>query len=467
MSRVRSLLRDYASRVRQFSPSARLFLAAATLAGLNAGVASVLLNLYIRALGSGDGALGQVLWAGPAGAIVSGLLAGPLIDRWGPKRSMLVGTVVAGAGALLLLASPALWALRLGLALASAGSVVVYIAAPPLLVRHSSPAERKHLFAVTAAAYVISTAAGSAIGGFLPVLMTGFFGAPTPADAYRLSLFAGALLSSLGIPLLVLVREPASPLAGAAAAARAASDSGAARATASAGMLGRRALGSGGQGTAAPGLAGRLRFLPFLLKEHRREAWIIGQFVLADSLIRIGGNLFVPFFNVYFVEHLGASTGWYGTLRSLDRVVVVVATLLAAPIAVRYGPVATIALTQLLSVPFLLAFGFAPALGLAASVFLARGALMEMTVPIRDSFLMEVVPERVRATGNAALTLVGQALAVVTIPVGARLLDAGRYPLACAIAAVLYVISALLYWAFFRAKPEAAPQRRQVFLAGA
>lgn len=457
MSRVRSLLSDYASRVRQFSPSARLFLAAATLAGLNAGVASVLLNLYIRTLVSGDAALGEVLRAGPAGAIVSGLLAGPLIDRWGPKRSMLVGTVVAGAGAVLLLASADLWALRLGLALASAGSVVVYIAAPPLLVRHSSPAERKHLFAATAAAYVISTAAGSAIGGFLPVLMTGFFGAPTPADAYRLSLFAGALLSSLGIPLLVLVREPASPPA------RAAADSGAVPATAAARMPGRRALGPGGQEMAAPGFAGRLRFLPLLFKEHRREAWIIGQFVLADSLIRIGGNLFVPFFNVYFVEYLGASTGWYGTLRSLDRVVVVVATLLAAPIAVRFGPVATIALTQLLSIPFLLAFGFAPALGLAASVFLARGALMEMTVPIRDSFLMEVVPERVRATGNAALTLVGQALAVVTIPVGARLLEAGRYPLACAIAAVLYVISALLYWAFFRAKPEAAPQRRQEF----
>ena len=53
---------------------------------------------------------------------------------------------------------------------------------------------------------------------------------------------------------------------------------------------------------------------------------------------------------------------------------------------------------------------------------------MEMTVPVRDSFLMEVVPERVRATANAILTLSGQALAVLTIPLGARLLDAGRYP---------------------------------------
>ena len=184
---------------------------------------------------------------------------------------------------------------------------------------------------------------------------------------------------------------------------------------------------------------------------------MIGQFLLADAFIRVGGNLFIPFFNVYFVEQLGASTAWYGALRSLDRVMVVVATLLVAPIAVRYGAVATITATQLLSVPCMLAFGFAPGLLLASATFLARGALMEMTVPVRDSFLMEVVPERVRATANAIMTLSGQAIAVLTIPVGARLLDAGRYPLACALAAALYVVSAVLYWRFFHAKPEAAP----------
>jgi MFS family permease len=427
---------EYAGYVRRFSPSARYFLGAATLAGINAGVASVLLNLYIRSLGT-DATLAQVLWAGPAGAIVAGLLVGPLIDGFGPKRAMLGGTAVAGLGAVLLLAVPTLLGLRLGLALISMGSIAVYIAVPPLLVLHSSPQERKHLFAVTAAAYVVSTAAGSLIGGFLPDLMVALFGPASPAEVYRRSLFAGALLSALGIPLLALVREP--PRA-------------------------RRPAGQMGLGGASAGrlesARGTLTDLPRVLRERRPEVAVIGQFLLADAFIRVGGNLFVPFFNVYFVEQLGASTAWYGALRSLDRVIVVGATLLVAPLAVRYGAVAAITFTQLLSVPFLLAFGFAPGLILASATFLARGALMEMTVPVRDSFLMEVVPERVRATANAAMTLMGQAVAVVTIPIGARLLEAGRYSFACAVAAGLYVVSALLYWFFFRAKPEAAPQRR-------
>ena len=429
LQRLRAAFVEYAGYLRRFSPGARLFLAAATLAGINAGVAAVLLNLYIRSLGS-ETTLGQVLWAGPAGALMAGLAAGPLVDRFGPKRAMLAGTAVAGAGALLLLAVPAVTGLRLGLALISMGSIAVYIAAPPLLVRHSTPLERKHLFAVTAAAYVVSTATGSVIGGFLPDVMTALFGPAPLADVYRRSLFTGALLSALGIPLLILVREAP------------------------------RERPAAGEPAPPPGGAGRgLAGLPALLREHRREVLVIGQFLLADAFIRVGGNLFVPFFNVYFVEQLRASTAWFGTLRFLDRAIVVVATLLAAPLAVRYGAVSTITFTQVLSVPCLLAFGFAPGLGLASATFLARGALMEMTVPVRDSFLMEVVPERVRATANAALTLVGQAIAVVTIPLGARLLDAGRYPLACAVAAALYVVSALLYWLFFRAKPEAAPQR--------
>ncbi|HEX2324197.1 MAG TPA: MFS transporter [Chloroflexota bacterium] len=442
MSALRALA-EYAGYVQRVSPGARYFLGAATLAGINAGVASVLLNLYIRSLGP-EITLGQVLWAGPAGAIVAGLLSGPLVDRFGPKRAMLAGTVVAGVGALLLLLVPTLNGLRLGLAAVSMGSIAVYIAAPPLLVRHSTPVERKHLFAVTAAAYVVSTAIGSAVGGFLPQVMVALLGPASQAEVYRRSLFAGALLSALGLPLLLLVPDDAPEI----------------RARAAPGALESAAGAGAGAGSGVARLRLALRQLPVRARQHRREAVVIGQFLLADSFIRVGGNLFIPFFNVYFVEQLGASTGWYGALRSLDRVVVVLATLLVAPIAVRYGAVATITATQLLSVPCMLAFGFAPGLLLASATFLARGALMEMTVPVRDSFLMEVVPERVRATANAILTLSGQALAVLTIPLGARLLDAGRYPMACALAAAMYVVSAALYWRFFHARPEAAPQRR-------
>src|SRR5579883_2068814 len=61
VQRARAAAGEYWTYVRQFSPGARLFLAAATLGGLNSGVQSVLLNLYVLSLGYGEAFLGQML----------------------------------------------------------------------------------------------------------------------------------------------------------------------------------------------------------------------------------------------------------------------------------------------------------------------------------------------------------------------------------------------------------------------
>jgi len=436
--RARAAAGEYWTYVRRLSPGARLFLAAATLGGLNSGVQGVLLNLYVLSLGYGEAFLGQMLRYGPLAALPAALAAGPLVDTFGPKRAMLAGTALAGAGAIALLASPAPPVLTLGLAVASAGAVIVYIAANPFMALHSTPHERTHLFVVAAAAFVVSTAAGSALGGQLPAIV-GTLAARGgwslgQADVYRLSLLAGALLSAIGVPLIVLVREPA--------------DS-AVRSSSTAAWSAAWARHS----TAS------LHRLQELIG-NRRVLIVVGQLVLADALIRVGGNLVVPYFNVLFVRYLGATEAWYGWLRFVERAVQVAATLLVAPVALRYGPISTIAVTQLLSVPMLLALGFAPSLSLASIAFLFRGTLMDMTIPVRDAFVMNVVPARLRATVNAILLLVGQAIAFVVIPHGGALMQNGRLWLAYSLTALLYVASAILYWRFFATHPEAAPGAR-------
>ncbi|MBI3973132.1 MAG: MFS transporter [Chloroflexi bacterium] len=419
----------YWSRVRTFSPNARLFLAAATLGGTGAGVAAVLLNLYIIAAGNSEGDLLRILSFGPLGAAAGAILAGPLTDLWGTKRSMLAGTALSGAGALALLIAPVPVVLRSGVALSSLGAAVVYVAYAPFLSKHSTPRERAHLFGMAAAAYVVSTAAGRLAGGFLPGTIETIMPGRTQVEYYRLALLAGVLLSALGLPMLALVVERV----------RDASES---RSRTGVGAAGRR-------------LGGWLRSR----LADRRLALLMAQFVVFDGLIRLGANLVVPIFNVYFVRHLGATEAQYGTLAFAERTLVVVAMLLAAPLALRRGPVAMVTFTQLLSVPMLLLLGYAPSLGIAAVALLARGALMEMTVPTRDQFLMEVFPEDARATANATLLMVGYCISFIAHRISSLLLDAGQLHTAFVLTAACYTASALLYWRFFRARPEAAPHR--------
>lgn len=440
LRRFQAECRAYLGYVREFSPGARFFLAAVTLGGITTGVQTVLLNLYVLAVGHDEAFLGRLLSLGHLAALPAAVLAGPLIDSWGTKRAMLAGTAVVGLGAITFLASPNAHVLQLGLALTSAGGVVVYVAAPPFLARHSTPGERRHLFAVMAALYVISSAAGSALGGHLPGLIAALSSgtiAPAghPAQTYRASLLVGALLSGLGVPLLVLVHEPR---------ATAAQSPAEAERRLAWQVAWRRRLHTFSE-------SARIVALDPIVRR------VVLQFIAADALIRLGGNLIVPFFNVFFVKHLGASEAWYGNLRSAERIIEAGAMLLAAPVALRYGPVATIAVTQVLSVPMLMAVGFAPTLTFASAAYLFRGTFMEMTVPTRDNFMMDVVPERTRATASAALLLSGEFIAFFANRIAGRLIDLGRWGTIFSATAVLYVISAALYWRFFagRSRPPA------------
>ncbi|HXI16928.1 MAG TPA: MFS transporter, partial [Chloroflexota bacterium] len=414
----RTAIRDYAARVREFSPNARLFLAAAALGGLSSGVSGVLLNLYIVSLGYDMAFLGRLLSFGPVGAILGALLAAPVVYFWNTRRAMLLGIALAGAGAVTLLTSADPTALRTGIALTAMGSILFYTAVPPFLTRHSTPRERTHLFGVVVAAYVVSAALGALVAGFLYRLMSQF--AVSPSEAYRLALFVGALLTATGIPLIALVREDRAPdirrddpdAPGGFSSAAGASEAG----TPPAGFIQRT--------------AGRLNALRKDLLDPTFVR-LLTQFVFADILIRAGGNLVLPLMNVHFVGTLGASEEVYGALRFWERALVVGATLLVAPLSLKLGPVATVALTQVLSIPLLLAVGFAPTLGLASLAYLMRGPLMEMTVPTRDAFLMESVPERARTSANAIMQLAGYAVAFVALRLSGRLIEAWGFGLVC------------------------------------
>ena len=431
-SRLVGAVKDYWAHVRAFSPSARLFLAAAALGGVSGGVTSLLLNLYIVSLGYPESALPGFTRFGLVGAAGGAIAGGPVVDVLGPRRSMLLGTAFAAAGAVLILLAAAPLAMGAGILLASLGSVFVYVAAPPFLIRQSTPRERPYLFGVVAAAYVVSTAVGAALGGAVPPLIRAVAPDLAAASVYRVALLLGGLLSALGIPLLALTTE--APLGG---------------------VISAKADDK------------RSPFAPAVLVElmrrrllDRRFVTLTAQFVIADGLIRVGGNLVIPYLNVYFVRHLGASEALFGALRFAERALVVVATLFVAIPVTRIGPVATIVATQLLSVPMLLVLGFAPTMGIAAAAFLLRGPLMEMTQPTRDSFLMEVVPEDRRATAFAALTLAGYAIGFAASYLAERLLRNEQFHLAFAATGLLYVASAVLYWIFFRNRPEASPGRQ-------
>ena len=380
---------------------------------MSGGASNVLHNLYFVALGFAEAALPALARFGLLGAAGGALVAGPIVALISPRRAILVGTCLVAAGTLTLLAVSGLLPIGIGLLGISFGSLVVYIGAPAFLAASSTPEERPYLFGVAAAAYVVSTALGAAVGGALPGLVRAIQPGLGSADVYRTSLVVAGLLSAIAIPIIALTREaPAGDV-----------------------------VSAGTHFGAVRGFIAHARQPGFLR--------LVAQLVLADGLIRVGGNLFLPYLNVYFVNHLGASEALYGAMRSVERGLVVVTTQLVAVLVARFGQIAVIVVTQLLSVPLLLTVGLAPTLAVAVAAYVVRGPVMEMTQPTRDNFVVDVSPARLRATALAALTLAGYAIGFATSYLSERLFAAGQLRLSFVIAAVLYVVSALLYWVFF------------------
>jgi MFS family permease len=109
-----------------------------------------------------------------------------------------------------------------------------------------------------------------------------------------------------------------------------------------------------------------------------------------------GGFLSSALVAYWFFERYGMSEAGLAGLFFAARVLNVLSHLAAAWLARRIGLVNTMVFTHLPSSVFLMLAPTAPTAGLAAALFLAREALVEMDVPTRQSYVMAVVPSSAR-----------------------------------------------------------------------
>jgi len=119
-----------------------------------------------------------------------------------------------------------------------------------------------------------------------------------------------------------------------------------------------------------------------------------------------GGFLSSALIGYWFFTRYGLSETHIAMLFFAARVLNALSHIVAAWLAKRIGLVNTMVLTHLPSSLFVMAAPAAPTAALAAALFLAREALVEMDVPTRQSYVMAIVPpeQRTYASGVTSLT---------------------------------------------------------------
>jgi MFS family permease len=377
---------SYLQRWRRLSRPAWLYLLHAALLTSGLAVSSLFFNLAILALGYDRLFLGVLNTVSIAVAALLSLPLWWLAARMGLRRALLTSAAFNAVSLLLFALWPAAVPLLLASALTGVAAVLFQVSSPPFMMRHSDPGERDHLFSANAAINIGFAGMGSMVAGGLPVLLGRALGVGAESGlAYRATFAVAGIGLLLSLVPLLPIRER--------------------RAEVRAGKTGGQSVVRSPQSAVRRvQLASRITYHALL--ERIPEPWRgllrrpgpVIRLLIPPFLISWGAALLIPYLNLFFKEQFLVADTTLGRIFAALGVATGLAALAGPAISARIGKVRTVVVTQALSIPFLLALGFVPLLGVAVAAALARGALFNMGTPLYDAFAMEQTDEPARPT---------------------------------------------------------------------
>lgn len=200
----------------------------------------------------------------------------------------------------------------------------------------------------------------------------------------------------------------------------------------------------------------------FLLRDHKEGIsptsspvrWkgmgLLLKFSGLNSLIGLGAGFIIPLIPTWLFLKFGVPDTYSGPLLALSLLTMAFAAIGSPRLAARYGSVRAIVLTQGLSTIFMFALAFAGEPVVAGLLYLIRTSLMNMSVPLADSFLMGIVPKEGRGLASAINSLIWRLPNSATTVVGGMILAAGIFDLPFFLATGFYLVSITLFYRVFK-----------------
>ncbi|UCH61178.1 MAG: MFS transporter [Anaerolineales bacterium] len=400
------VIKEYALNLKAFKPNARLYLLNVIITGVTMGVFRLLFNFYILSLGFDEALLGKLITINNLTALIVALPAGYLADLLGRKRALLLAGGLVSVSIIVMV----YWQQEQGFyamnVLSGFAQSLAAVTMAPFLMENSQEKERTYLFSLSSGLQMAMASVGNWIGGHLPswVAMARMV-SPTSSTAYAGSLLSIGLLSGLGVIPLIFLQMT---------------------------RLER---------------SERTFFAP--LSYAARNPSLLGKLILPMLITSVGAGLIMPFMNVFFRVVHQKPDPVIGTLFAWGSLAMGIGLMIAPPIADRMGKIQFVVVTQGLSIPFLVLLGFSPLFWVSTVAYYVRLALMNMSGPVYQTFVMERVEPTARAT-VASLVSMSWNFGWAFSPTISGWMQV-RYGFAPPFIGtiILYTISTGLYWAFF------------------
>ena len=351
------------------------------------GSLAVILALYLTALGMTESQMGLLLTLTLAGDTAVSLWLTTHADRFGRRRTLIIGAILMAAAGGVFAVSDTFWILliaaTIGVISPSGNEVGPFLSVEQAALSQVVPDhDRTSVFAWYTLAASLATAVGSLVGGLsIGALQFAEF---SSIASYRIAVSGYALMGAV----LVVLFWRLSPQVEVTAVPTTVSHDVAPSARNARGWFG--------------------------LKQSHHVVWRLSGLFALDAF---GGGFVIQSLAAYWFHiRYGVQPAMLGGIFFGANLLAGVSALLAARLAARFGLINTMVFTHLPSNVLLILVPLMPNLPLAIAVLFLRFSISQMDVPTRQSYVMAVVPpeERSAAAGIAGVArTTGAAIAPV------------------------------------------------------
>jgi len=386
---------------RTIPPEARLLVFLSFVPSLAIGLIYTDLSFFLtKVQGLTAGFAATVIMVMGITMVVVSLPVGILADRYGRRRFLIIGNLLASL-TLILFSLTTNIVLLFAAAIVEGTTEAAFAAAGmALLAEKAGAVSRTPAFSLSS--FLSNIAWG--LGGFaIPVVLVFQSFGLSSRESHVLLYVAVAGLSIATTPLLLKISESKTS-------------------------------------TAAKSVS---QFLP------RKSKNTLIKYGTTSVLIALGAGLFVPLMTLWFSLAYNVSDAVSGPIIGVSGLLIAVTTLAAPYLARRMGLIRAIVATQLFSTVFMVAVPLSPTFAVAGVIYTVRSFLMNLSNPLISSMIMGLVTEDERGAASGLNAAIWRFPNSISTGVGGAMMQVGLLALPFYLAALLYVVSISLFWLFF------------------
>ena len=381
--------------------------------GIVAAAYWYILILYLNALEFGSVEIGLILGIGAVFGIVSLTISGVLADRFGRKRLLMLGLAGDAIGLALFLSEKDFVVFVAASSIANFSASIIQPSLMALLAGKTTVSRVKYLFGLQSFSNQIGMTIAALVGMYLPGQVD-----IDPSTVYWYVIGATAVLGIAPIVLTAFTKD---------------------------------------ERVANP----EKRTIRGIVRAFdARVRKILVVFSLQYALLGMGAGILVPWFPLIFKEGMAATDTQLAIIFALSNLAVAFGWFVVPKFAEFRGSVMLITVCQLASIGVMLAIPYAPFLALAAVFYIVRNLLMLVPIPVLNAYIINIVPENIRAT-FMALSWIAWTIPFAIAEGISGYLWADDYTrvLPFFICAVLYIAGTLVFYLYFKniSEPVDAP----------